>query len=213
MLTTYGRDACLARLLTETTHIGLIATFTNLRTPTITPASFAGYARIAAPTFGPAADTTPAGARQVASSAACEFAPNGDASPVTVVGYFGATALTGGSVTFAQPFSPKAPFVAIARPSTEDIFAPNAHTLVANDQVYVMAAAGLPLPAGLSENTIYHVIAAGLTANEFRLSATQGGAAIDITGVGGFQVIPRASRTLDPGAILRFPIGTLVLSV
>jgi hypothetical protein len=212
MLTTFGRDAALGSIVSATTHIGLIASFTSLRAGTFTEASFTSYARIAAPTFGAAGDTTPAGARQRLSSAAAEFAANTGGS-ATVVGYFGANASSGGDITFAQPFSPKAPFVAIARPSAEDIYAPNAHGLVADDQVYLMAAAGLPMPAGLAENTIYHVISAGLTTNEFRLSTSQGGSAEDITSVGGFQVIPRASRTLDTGAILRFPVGTLAIAV
>lgn len=38
------------------------------------------------------------------------------------------------------------------------------------------------LPAGLSINTDYWVIAAGLTTTDFRLSATRGGSAINITG-------------------------------
>lgn len=38
------------------------------------------------------------------------------------------------------------------------------------------------LPTGLTAGTTYYVIAAGLTANDFRVAATQGGAAINFTG-------------------------------
>lgn len=38
------------------------------------------------------------------------------------------------------------------------------------------------LPTGLTAGTIYYVIAAGLTADAFEISATDGGAAIDTTG-------------------------------
>lgn len=209
MYTTYGRDAKLARIGTEITHIGLITAAANFRTPSVTPAAFTGYAR-AAVTWGSAADTSPAGGRQRANSAQVEFPANGGGSPVAVIGWTGHTADTDGDIVVALPFSASAPFAAIARGASEDLYAPIAHGLEEDDTVYLMAAPGLPLPTGLAENTLYHVIATGLTANEFRLSATQGGSAVDITGVGGCQVIPAATRTLDPGAVLRFPIGTLV---
>jgi hypothetical protein len=40
------------------------------------------------------------------------------------------------------------------------------------------------LPAGLSANTTYYVIASGLTNNAFRIATTQGGTQIDITDAG-----------------------------
>lgn len=40
------------------------------------------------------------------------------------------------------------------------------------------------LPTGLTPGTVYYVIAAGLTANEFQVSATAGGTAIDTSGAG-----------------------------
>ncbi len=212
MYTTFGRETKLASVISTVTHLGLIASgAVNWRAGTFTETTYTDYVRVAEPAFAAAADTSPTGGRQRASSAEVNFAANGG-SVVTLIGYFGADASSGGNIVYAQPFSPKAPFAAIARPSAEDIYAPNAHGLVLNDTVYVMAAPGLPLPTGLAENTLYHVITAGLTANEFRLSATQGGSAIDITTVGGFQVIPAASRTLDPGAWIRIASGSLVIA-
>ncbi len=40
------------------------------------------------------------------------------------------------------------------------------------------------LPTGLTAGTVYYVISAGLTANEFQVSATAGGAAIDTSSAG-----------------------------
>jgi hypothetical protein len=40
------------------------------------------------------------------------------------------------------------------------------------------------LPAGLTAGTTYYVIASGLTADDFKVSATLGGSAVDITSVG-----------------------------
>ena len=59
-----------------------------------------------------------------------------------------------------------------------------AHGLVANDTVLVWPTVGALLPEGLVEDTIYFVIATGLTADAFRVSTTQGGAAVDVTGAG-----------------------------
>jgi hypothetical protein len=54
------------------------------------------------------------------------------------------------------------------------------HGLVANDTV-IFSTTGA-LPTGLSTNTVYYVIAAGLTNDDFEISATQGGAAINTSG-------------------------------
>lgn len=58
------------------------------------------------------------------------------------------------------------------------------HGLSENDVVHFLALIAGALFTGLSSNTQYWVIATGLTANDFRLSLTKGGAAVDITGTG-----------------------------
>lgn len=65
---------------------------------------------------------------------------------------------------------------------TADTFESPAHGLSNNDQVLVWAGGGAALPTGVSEGTIYFVVSA--TTDDFQLSATQGGAAINITAVG-----------------------------
>lgn len=55
-----------------------------------------------------------------------------------------------------------------------------AHGLAVNDVLFYFGAGGDF--TGLSHNVQYWVISAGLTANDFRLSLTRGGAAVDITG-------------------------------
>src|SRR3954471_15717402 len=67
--------------------------------------------------------------------------------------------------------------VTIASPG---VFTLNSHALVAGDAVYLTTTGALP--TGLSANTIYYVISAGLTANAFELSASRGGAAINTSG-------------------------------
>jgi N4-gp56 family major capsid protein len=60
----------------------------------------------------------------------------------------------------------------------DETFTLNGHGLVAGDEVEFTALTG---GTGLATNTTYHVIAAGLTASTFRLSATAGGAAVNFT--------------------------------
>jgi microcystin-dependent protein len=64
--------------------------------------------------------------------------------------------------------------------ATPGVFTLTSHALVAGDQVYLTTTGALP--TGLSQNTLYYVIAAGLTANAFELSTTRGGSAINTTG-------------------------------
>lgn len=66
-----------------------------------------------------------------------------------------------------------------------------AHGLSAGNQVVFWNSSGAAIPTGLSEGTIYFVIAAGLATDVFSVSATLGGSAIDITAIGDgeFQTI------------------------
>jgi hypothetical protein len=59
-----------------------------------------------------------------------------------------------------------------------------AHGLAAGNSVLFWATIGAALPTGLSEDTEYFVIAAGLTADVFSVSTTLGGSAVDITAIG-----------------------------
>lgn len=68
-----------------------------------------------------------------------------------------------------------------------------AHGLTAGKKVYFIPAlaSGAPgtMPTGLTAGQTYFVIAAGLTANSFRVSATLAGAAVDTTGSAGTGTI------------------------
>lgn len=67
--------------------------------------------------------------------------------------------------------------VTIAKPA---VFTLASHGLKAGDQV-VFTTTG-SLPNGLSKNTRYYVISAGLTANTFEVSTSSGGSAVNTTG-------------------------------
>jgi len=63
--------------------------------------------------------------------------------------------------------------------ATPAVVTKTAHGLQAGDRIKFTAGT---LPSGLSLNTYYWVISSGLTANDFELSLTKGGAAINTTG-------------------------------
>ena len=67
---------------------------------------------------------------------------------------------------------------------TANLIYSSAHGYTTDNRVRVFNVFAESLPTGLTEGTLYYVLAAGLTADAFALSATSGGAAIDITAVG-----------------------------
>lgn len=95
--------------------------------------------------------------------------------PATTVGYIGLwTALTAGTFLGYAPAG-GTPLRYTADAAT-DFITSTAHGLIANDKIVFMNGAA---PAGLTEGTVYFVKSP--TANTFQVSATAGGAAIDIT--------------------------------
>jgi hypothetical protein len=59
-------------------------------------------------------------------------------------------------------------------------FTASCHGLIADDKVVFTG--GTEIPCGLALNTVYYVIATGLTATEFKVSSTSGGSSIAVTG-------------------------------
>jgi hypothetical protein len=58
------------------------------------------------------------------------------------------------------------------------------HGLATDDRVVFEVIEQLTIPAGITAGTIYFVLAGGLTTDAFNISATSGGAEIDITAAG-----------------------------
>jgi hypothetical protein len=93
------------------------------------------------------------------------------------------------------------------------------HGLVAGDKVVFTG--GTEVPCGLDVNTVYFVIASGLTATEFKVSATSGGSSITVTGnaTGTFYVakpLDLSGYTIDAdikGLIDLAAIGTFVPTI
>ncbi|MFI9558868.1 hypothetical protein [Nonomuraea endophytica] len=94
---------------------------------------------------------------------------------------------------------------------TADAIQSAGHGLADNDRVMVFAVFGESLPAGLSEGTILHVVSSAT--DTFEVSATQGGASVNITGQGELyfqKVIPETFAS--PGEIV-LDVGALILDL
>lgn len=96
--------------------------------------------------------------------------------------------------------------------TSNDIVSP-VHGLAANDRVILNSVFGSSLPSGLNATTAYHVISTGLTTDAFRISTTQGGSAVDITGAGELfwqKIIP---ETFAAQGQISVASGALVLDL
>lgn len=87
--------------------------------------------------------------------------------------------------------------------ATPGVFTSNTHGLIAGTRLTLGTTGALP--TGLATSTTYYVLAAGLTANDFQLSLTDGGAAINTSGV---QSGVHTFTTIGYG----FPEGTKTVS-
>jgi hypothetical protein len=169
-------------------YAGLLTAVTDADAGTVTETTYGAYARQAI-TFG--APGASLGGRQILAGA-LTFPAKSDAGSVTIVAVGIYDALTTGNlmdVILLFDGSPLTAIVNTADVTTNTIQSPT-HGLTTNDQVRVEQFAGdTPIPTGFAENTTYFVIATGLTADVFELSATSGGGAIDITAVGRMLVM------------------------
>lgn len=93
---------------------------------------------------------------------------------------------------------------------TADLITCPAHGLAQDDRVVFEALEGLSLPTGLTEGTRYWVIATGLTTDAFKVSATQGGAAVDVTASGAGLAQKSSPITVLPNVTPRLTTSTTV---
>lgn len=92
--------------------------------------------------------------------------------------------------------------------TNNDIESPT-HGLVADDRVTFLPVEGLSLPTGLSQGTLYWVIATGLADDTFRVSTSQGGGAVDITAEGQCIWKKVVGKTTNLNDIFRIAAGDL----
>jgi hypothetical protein len=208
MLTTSARDAILNTF--DSHYVGWLSAITDYRAGTVTELSYAGYAR-AAITFGSPATTSPAGGRQRANSSACTGGQKTDAGSVNAIGWGIYSASTAGTLKWIGLLDSDVPIVGTA--DTGDLITAPAHGLSTDQRVFVLAAPGAVLPAGLAENTAYFVLASGLTTDAFKLSTTSGGSAVDVTASGAAMFIPYTALAIAQNATPEFASAALVIQI
>lgn len=94
---------------------------------------------------------------------------------------------------------------------TNDLIVSNGHGVTTNDQVIVYNVFAESLPTGFTEGVIYFVIATGLTADAFKLSATLGGGALNLTGQGELYFQKVVPEVFSSAGQLTTAIGALDL--
>ncbi len=67
---------------------------------------------------------------------------------------------------------------------TNDTITSSGHGLTTDDRVQLFNVFAETIPTGLTEGTVYFVLASGLTTDVFKVATTSGGSAINITGQG-----------------------------
>lgn len=118
-------------------------------------------------------------------------------------------AATAGNLRYVLPLVNSTYKAFVLTDTTNDDIEFPAHGFVANDIVRFFTLPGASLPAPLAQDTLYYVIATGLTTNSFRVSTTQGGAAVNITAAGAGEVAKDASFDVVANSQLSFAAGTI----
>ncbi len=173
---------------------------------TTNEAAYTGYARQAIARSG--AGFTVSG-NQVSNAAVVTF-PASTSGPEEET-YFGiGTALSGGAgkLLYKGPLgaSVQGPFTA----TTADVFTIPGHTFSVGDRVAFFPAFGSSLPTGVTEGTVYYVKT--VSGNDITVSATSGGATLDVTAVGDGVVYKCSPLTVNPGITPSAAIGAIVIT-
>lgn len=171
---------------------------------TVNEANFGGYARVAVARS--AAGWTVA-SNQVSNTSAVTF-PQCTSGSNTITHFGVGTASSGaGHLPYSFPLiSNYYDMTAVA--STDTIAAPG-HTLSVNDPIEVVPAPGGTLPGGLAVGTIYYVKT--VSGNNLTLSATVGGATLDITTDGSCILGKITTLSVSVNVTPQFLAGQLII--
>lgn len=217
MFTTYFRDKILntgrgTALAAWTPYVGLITAITNFRAGTVTEASYTGYGTRPSATLAAPADTAPIGGRFVSNSGSVTF-PQNTGTSQDMIGFGWWDAATAGNLVGIGFLDADSPLVGMVVDTTADQIVAPSHGLVVDQRVYLLAAPGLPLPTGVSENTAYYVGTVP-DANHITLSTTTGnGTPVNITALGGALLIPYTPVTVALNATPQFAAASLVMEL
>lgn len=190
-----------------TPYFGLLDAVSSLRTPAGTETTYTGYGTRPSCAMGAPANTSPAGGRQVANTGLITL-PQNNGADHAVIAWGLWDAATAGNLKVLGFLESDSPIIGTA--DTGDLITAPAHGFQADERVFVLASPGAPLPTGLAEDTAYYVLATGLTTDAFKLSASSGGAAVDITAAGAAMFIPYTPVTILANATPEFAIGSII---
>jgi hypothetical protein len=189
------------------TYAGLLTVVTDQEAGTVTETSYSGYARQAI-TFG--APAAALGGRKIENTGALTFPAKGDAGSVDILAVGIYDSLTTGELWGVIYLYGSDAFIAVVDGTsvTNDTLIAPAHGLANDTRVRVeRIPGGGSVPAGLSEDTTYWVVSSAT--DTFKLAATQGGAAIDLTAKGGVLVLPLAPVTINQNDQPQFAASAL----
>ena len=96
---------------------------------------------------------------------------------------------------------------------TDDTIRCPGHGFSADHRVAVTAEFGGTLPTGLAEGTLYYVLSANLATDTFTISATSGGAAVNITAIGSGMLRRVEPKTIQNNDTASFAAGDLAIKV
>lgn len=220
-LTDYLKRKLLDRIFSDaaysipaTLYVGLV-TDTNTQAQrhagTVTEVTGTAYARVAVTnnnTNWPAASgsTTASKANGTAITWAISLATWG-----TVTGFIVADASSGTNILAWGDLLAAEKAVQSVDISTDLLQCPG-HGYAAGDKLKFSSIAGVAVPAGLTDGAYYFVIASGLVTDAFKVSATSGGSAINITAIGGGKVGLSQELAVGVGITVNLPVGALVLT-
>lgn len=208
--TTYAANLIneMYRLTTPTLPAGFyLALLTTLPDNTgsgAVEASYSGYARVRIDN-----KLAAAASKQIASNAAINFTTVPTNTGTFVRGFAIYDASTSGNMWEWEPFATEQrAFTALA--SSEVLSCPG-NSFQADDPVRLFKVDDSPLPTGLSEGVTYYV--RNISGNTFKLAATAGGTAIDVTADGSGQISRIIEQPLNAGVTPQFVSGAFILSM
>ena len=190
-----------------TVYAGLLTAVTGAEAGTVTEASYAGYARVAI-TFG--APGAGVGGRQITNSGAVTFAAKSDAGTVVIVAVGIYDAISAGNLTDIIPLDGADPIVVIFNDTATDFVRRPAHGLANDQKVRLESFPGsVTFPSEFSADTVYFVVSSAT--DEFKLSTTQGGGAINYTTQGAALLMRQTDLSVSLNDQVNFAIGQLKL--
>lgn len=169
--------------------------------------SYTGYARVAVARSG--AGFTVSG-NQASLASAAQFGQRSDVGSTEAM-YFGiGTDISGaGTLLYSGPLVGSNTTLAGTAAVSDDVTIPGS-TYSVNDRVVFFAVGEGALPTGITHGTVYYIKTAP-GGGVYTLSATQGGATLDITGAGGFLVAKLSTITIAQNSIPQLNTGTKVI--